>query len=127
MVDDTSIVYLYGFSTLLESKLINVIKIIEQQLEQNHQISIVFIHDGVIGTSKKNKITSSMKKLLDLPITTYSLLPDLKARGINTSNLQNKVNGIDYEDLVDILFAFVRVIIERNIFSANDEHKHFQI
>jgi len=110
MVDNTSIVYLYGFSTLLESKLINLIKIIEQQLEQNHQISIVFIHDGVIGTSKKNKITSSMKKLLDLPITTYSLLPDLKARGINTSNLQNKVNGIDYEDLVDILVTIPKIV-----------------
>lgn len=110
MVDNTSIVYLYGFSTLLESKLINLIKIIEQQLEQNQQISIVFIHDGVIGTSKKNKITSSMKKLLNLHITTYSLLPDLKARGIDTTTLQNKVKGIEYEDLVDILVTIPKIV-----------------
>jgi len=110
MVDDTSIVYLYGFSTLLESKLINLIKIIEQQLDQNHQISIVFIHDGVIGTSKKNKITTSMKKLLNLPITTYSLLPDLKARGIDVENLQKKVKGIEYEDLVDILVTIPKIV-----------------
>lgn len=110
MVDDTSIVYLYGFSTLLESKLINLIKIIEKQLEQKYQISIVFIHDGIIGTSKKNKITSSMKKLLNLPITTYSLLPDLKARGIDATNLQNKVKGIEYEDLVDILVTIPKIV-----------------
>jgi len=110
MVDDTSIVYLYGFSTLLESKLINLIKIIEKQIDHNSEISIVFIHDGVIGTSKKNKITTSMKKLLNLPITTYSLLPDLKARGIDVVNLQKKVKGIEYEDLVDILVTIPKIV-----------------
>ncbi len=102
--------YLYGFSTMLESKLINLIKIIEQQLKQNHQISIVFIHDGVIGTSEKNKRTPSMKKLLDLSLTTYSLLPDLRARGIDAINLQKKVKGIEYEDLVDILVTIPKIV-----------------
>ena len=102
--------YLYGFSTMLESKLINLIKIIEQQLKQNHQISIVFIHDGVIGTSKKNQITPSMKKLLDLSLTTYSLLPDLRARGIDAINLQKKVKGIEYEDLVDLLVTIPKIV-----------------
>ena len=110
MAEEDSIVYLYGFSTMLESKLINLIKIVELQLEQKHQISIVFIHDGVIGTSKKNKITSSMKKLLNLPISTYSLLPDLKARGIDATNLQNKVKQIEYEDLVDILVTIPKIV-----------------
>ena len=102
--------YLYGFSTMLESKLLNLIQIIEQQLEHNHQISIVFIHDGVIGTSNKNKITPSMKKLLDLSLTTYSLLPDLRARGIDAINLQKKVKGIEYEDLVDILVTIPKIV-----------------
>lgn len=110
MTEKESILYLYGISTMLESKLLNLIRIIEQQLKQNHQISIVFIHDGVIGTSKKNQITSSMKKLLNLPITTYSLLPDLKARGIDATNLQNKVKGINYENLVDILVSIPKVV-----------------
>lgn len=105
-----SIVYMYGFSTILESKLINFIKIITQQLEQKHQISVVFIHDGVIGTSKKQKITSSMKTLLNLPITAYSLLPDLIARGIDALNLQNNVKGIGYEDLVDILVTKSKIV-----------------
>lgn len=110
MTKQHSIVYLYGFSTALESKLINLIKIIEQQIEQNHQISIVFIHDGIIGTSKQNKITPSMKKLINLPISTHSLLPDLKARGIDAKNLQNKVKGIEYEDLVDILVNNPKIV-----------------
>ena len=110
MVETESIVYLYGFSTMLESKLINLIQIIEQQLEQNHQISIVFIHDGVIGTSKKNQITPSLKKLLDLSLTTYSLLPDLRARGIDAINLQQKVKGIEYEDLVDLLVTIPKIV-----------------
>ncbi|MHA2037812.1 MAG: DsrH/TusB family sulfur metabolism protein [Promethearchaeota archaeon] len=110
MVEKDSIVYLYGFSTMLESKLINLIKVIEHQLEQHHQISIIFIHDGVIGTSKKNRITSLMKKLLNLPITPYSLLPDLRARGMDATNLQNKVKGIEYEELVDKLVTIPKIV-----------------
>ncbi|MFW9821764.1 MAG: DsrH/TusB family sulfur metabolism protein [Candidatus Thorarchaeota archaeon] len=110
MAEKDSIVYLYGFSTMFESKLINLIKIIEHQLKQNLQISIVFIQDGVIGTSMKNKITTLMKKLLDLPITPYSLLPDLRARGIDATNLQSKVKGIEYEELVDKLVKIPKIV-----------------
>ena len=110
MVDDNSIIYLYGFSTMLESKLINLIKIIEKQIEQNSKISVVFIHDGVIGTSKVNKVSPTMKKLLNLPITTYSLLPDLNARGIDATKLQNKTTGIEYNDLVDLLVSIPKVV-----------------
>jgi len=110
MVDDNSILYLYGFSTMVESKLINLIKIIEKQLEQNSKISVVFMHDGVIGTSSVNKVSPTMKKLLNLPITTYSLLPDLEARGIDATDMQNKVIGIQYEDLVDILVNIPKIV-----------------
>ncbi len=109
-MDDNFIVYLYGFSTMLESKLTNLIKIIEQQLEKKIKIIIVFIHDGVIGTSKKNKMTPSMKKLLNLHITTYSLLPDLNARGIDATKLQNKITGIGYDDLVDLLVSIPKIV-----------------
>jgi sulfur relay protein TusB/DsrH len=51
-----------------------------------------------------------MKKLLNLPITTYSLLPDLKARGIDATKLQNKVKGIKYEDLVDLLVTIPKIV-----------------
>ena len=110
MVDNNSILYLYGFSTMVESKLINLIKIIEKQIEQNSKISIVFMHDGVIGTSKVNNVSPTMKKLLDLPITTYSLLPDLNARGIDTAKLQNKTMGIEYGELVDLLVSIPKIV-----------------
>ncbi len=110
MVDDNSILYLYGFSTMLESKLVNLIKILEKQIKQNSKISVVFIHDGVIGTSKVNKVSLSMKKLLNLPITTYSLLPDLNARGIDTTKLQNKTTGIEYNELVDLLVSIPKIV-----------------
>ncbi len=110
MVDDNSIVYMYGFSTMLESKLLNLIKIIEKQIEQKRKISIVFIHDGVIGTSRVSKVYPSMTKLLNLRITVYSLLPDLNARGIDTTKLQDKILGIEYPDLVDILVTNPKIV-----------------
>jgi len=95
---------------MLESNLVNLIKIIENQIEQNSKISVVFIHDGVIGTSGVNKVSPTMKKLLNLPIATYSLLPDLNARGIDTAKLQNKTTGIEYSELVDLLVSIPKIV-----------------
>lgn len=110
MSENNSIVYMYGFSTMLESKLINLIKILENQIKQNIQIHVVFIHDGVIGTSQKSNATQLMQKLLNLPLTAYSMIPDLKARGIGTDNLRKRIQGIDYEDLVDILVNNPKIV-----------------
>jgi len=95
---------------MLDDKLNNLLEIIEIQIEQNNQISVVFIHDGVIGTSRKNIISRSMEKLLDLPTTLYSLIPDLEARGIETNKLQNKIKGITYDELVDILVEIPKIV-----------------
>ncbi|MHA2008994.1 MAG: DsrH/TusB family sulfur metabolism protein [Promethearchaeota archaeon] len=110
MTENISIVYLYGFSTMLESKLTNLITIIEHQIKLNIQISVVFIHDGVIGTSQKNNSSSLMQKLLALPIAAYSMIPDLKARGIDTINLHQNIKGIEYDDLVDILANTPKIV-----------------
>ena len=110
MKEQSSIVYLYGFSTYLESKLNTVKQIIANQLKLSVQITFVFIQDGVIGTSFKNKITDSMKGLLELPVTFLSMIPDLEARGLDSTNLQNKIKGIEYEDLVDILVASSKLV-----------------
>jgi sulfur relay protein TusB/DsrH len=85
-------------------------QIIEHQLNKGAQISFVFIQDGVIGTSCKNIISSSMKGLLELPISFYTLIPDLEARGIDINELQNNVKGIGYEDLVDILAITSKIV-----------------
>ena len=110
MVNKDFIIYLYGFSTTLTSKLINLVKIVENQLEHDNQISFVFIHDGVIGTTQRSRKSQVLKKLLDLPLIFYSLIPDLKARGIDSKNLQNKITGIDYSELVDILAKTPKIV-----------------
>jgi len=110
MINNNSIVYLYGFSTMLESKMINFNKIIKRQVNEDVLISTVFIHDGVIGTSQKSKISPHMKELLDLPINFYVLTPDLKARGINVSNIYNRIKSIEYEDLVDMLAITSKIV-----------------
>ncbi|MFX1323744.1 MAG: sulfurtransferase complex subunit TusB [Promethearchaeota archaeon] len=107
---ENSIVYLYGFSTMLNDKLDNVIEIIEIQIRNNYQVNLIFVHDGVIGTSKKHFVSQSMEKLLSLPIKLYSLIPDLEARGIDRNKLQNKIKGISYEELVNLLVEIPKII-----------------
>ncbi|MHA2400094.1 MAG: sulfurtransferase complex subunit TusB [Promethearchaeota archaeon] len=101
---------MYGFSTTLESKLVNLLRLLEYQLEQKKKIHVVFIHDGVIGTSKKSKASNSLLKLLKLPIFLYSMKPDLLARGIDAQNLQDGIRGIDYDDLVDLLVTTPKIV-----------------
>lgn len=110
MNEQPSLVYLYGFSTALESKLHTVKEIIEFQLNQGAQITFVFIHDAVIGSSHKHKISLLMKELLELPIKFYSMIPDLKARGLDSENLHSNIKGIDYEDLVEILATTLKIV-----------------
>ncbi|KKN13787.1 hypothetical protein LCGC14_1002810 [marine sediment metagenome] len=105
-----NIVYLYGFSTTIESKLTSLIQIIENQLEQEIQVNLVFIHDGVIGMTQKSRIPPALQKLLDLSLTFYTMIPDLKARGIDTTNLRTKIIGIGYEELVDILAETPKIV-----------------
>ena len=98
MNEQPSVVYLYGFSILLESKLISVKKIIENQLDQGAQ------------TSNKHKISPLLKDLLQLQVKFYSMIPDLKARGLDSENLQENVKSIDYEELVDILATTSKIV-----------------
>ena len=71
---------------------------------------MVFIHDGVINSSKKGKIPNSVKTLMDLSITLYTMIPDLKARGISVENVNDGIKPIDYEELVDIIDATPKII-----------------
>ena len=103
MEQNRDLVYLYGFSGHKNIKLIKVINIVEEQLKTGVNIKIVLIHDGVIGISKKGEIPQNLEKLINFPLTVYAMLPDLKARGINSKTVHEKVNLIDYEELVDIL------------------------
>ncbi|MFX1570581.1 MAG: sulfurtransferase complex subunit TusB [Promethearchaeota archaeon] len=105
-----SIVYLYGFSPTLEVKLETMLEILKEQIKLNVDISIVLIHDGVIGTSNKGVTPESLKKILLLPFKIYAIIPDIKARGMDPSNLIDQVKGIEYENLVDILVNTQKIV-----------------
>jgi sulfur relay protein TusB/DsrH len=94
----------------LESKLVNLLRLLDNQVKQKKQIHLIFIHDGVIGTSKQTTITPSLQHLLTLPISLYTLKSDLIARGINAQNLQEGIKGIEYEDLVDLLVSTPKIV-----------------
>ena len=110
MQENDYIVYLYGFSLRFSHKLDNLIKIIKEQSKTNINIKFVIIHDAVIGTSKKSISSLSLVEILNLPITVYAMIPDIIARGIDPINLQNKIEGIDYEELVDVLANATKIV-----------------
>jgi len=105
-----SIVYLFGFSSRFETKLRSLLEIVEEQIEEDIKISIVLIHDGVIGVSKKEFTPLVLNDLLKLPVDIYAMLPDIKARGIDSQNLLQKIKGINYDDLVDILVSSQKIV-----------------
>ncbi|MFX0106309.1 MAG: sulfurtransferase complex subunit TusB [Candidatus Hodarchaeota archaeon] len=98
-----SIVYLFGFSITSSDKIKSLLKILKLQVKTDTEISIVLIHDGVIGISKRGKTPKLLLELLNLPLNTYAMIPDIKARGIDPNHLINQIKGIEYDELVDIL------------------------
>jgi sulfur relay protein TusB/DsrH len=110
MEGKNSIVYLYGFSPAKSDKAGSLIKILNEQIEQEIKIELVLIHDGVIRTTKKGMITKFLEELLELPIKVYAMTSDIKARGMDPKNLNNKIKDIDYDDLVDILVNTQKVV-----------------
>ena len=53
---EKDIVYLYGFSTRKQTNLENLVNIVSEQIKNDVRIAIVFLHDGVIGTSQNGVI-----------------------------------------------------------------------
>ena len=97
------LVYLFGFSPWKSDQLENLQKLIQLQVNLNVEISVVLMHDGVIGASNKGLTPDALLKLLELPISVFALTPDLRARGIDLNALHEKIVMLDYEELVDIL------------------------
>ncbi len=96
------LVYLFGFSTRKSMAIDNLFNIVKEQTKDAN-IAVVLIHDGVIGTSKKGVMPTSLNLLLNLPITVFAMIPDLLARGIDPDSVDTRIKCIEYDDLVDIL------------------------
>jgi len=109
-IKDKSIVYLFGFSPWQGTQLKNLLNIIENQLETNAEVTLILIHDGVIGTSRKGITPPSLEKLLNLPISVHVMIPDLKARAINPEEVLDRIYKLEYDDLVDILVDAPRIV-----------------
>ncbi len=110
MLVKNSIVYLFGFSSRFETKLRSLLEIVEEQIEENIKISIVLIHNGVIGVSKQEVLPLVLENLINLPVNIYALIPDIKARGMDSESLNSQITGIDYDDLVDILVDSQKIV-----------------
>lgn len=100
--------YLYGFSTRKQVYLENLVNIVRGQIKNNVRIAIVFLHDGVIGTSQNGAIPSLVEELLAFPVSVFALVPDLLARGISPNTVDPRIQCIEYDDLVDVLVQIPR-------------------
>ncbi|MFW9785386.1 MAG: sulfurtransferase complex subunit TusB [Candidatus Heimdallarchaeota archaeon] len=110
MEPQTSIVYLYGISPRQSDKLETLLKILREQIVSNLEINIVLIHDGVIGSTKKERTPDLLKEILNLPINVYSVTPDIKARGMDSNNLNDKIKRLEYDNLVDLLINVTKIV-----------------
>ena len=110
MTENLDMVYLYGNSPRDRAYMETLIPVIETQFKNGVKVGIVFIHDGVINASSKRKSSEQVKKLMELPITLFVMIPDLKARGILLDSIYNAVKSINYGDLVDILDSSEKII-----------------
>lgn len=104
------ILYLFGFSEMMEKQLERLLPILKAQLKKDYRIGFVLMHDGVIGFSEKSKTPESIKDLLGLDIALYVLKPDIKARGIPLNQLHDKIKAIEYDELVDVLESARKII-----------------
>ncbi|MFX0024148.1 MAG: DsrH/TusB family sulfur metabolism protein [Candidatus Hermodarchaeota archaeon] len=110
MDDKNSIVYLYGYSLAKRDEFKSLFKILNEQINQETLIEFILIHDGVVRTTNKGINPKFLKKLLELPIIVYAMIPDIKARGMDPENLNNKIKGIGYSELVDILVNTQKIV-----------------
>lgn len=97
------IVYLVGHSARQECQLENIIPIVDAQHEAGRNVGIVLMQDGVIGTSKLGTVPETLKYFIEMDIPVHALAADMKARGIHPDLAIDKVDVINYDDLVDIL------------------------
>ena len=109
MENEIEIAYLFGFSLRKQVYLSNLFGVVGEQIENKTSIAIVLLHDGVIGTSQNGTIPKLLKKLLDLPVSIFALLPDLLARGIDPNTVDPRITCIEYGELVDLLVKAPKV------------------
>ena len=110
MAENINMIYLFGYSERTGKHLERIVPLLKSQINKGSKIGLIFIHDGVINATSKGKTPESVNELLGLNIALYTLIPDLKARGIALDHIHQKVVPIEYDQLVDIIDATPKVI-----------------
>ncbi len=103
MVSKMDLIYMFGYSPRETRKLEALLPILKIQASAGKNVAVVLMHDGVIGAEKRSKTPTSLHELVDLSVKVYALAPDLRARGMNPEALVDKIESIDYGQLVDLL------------------------
>ncbi len=109
-MDKLNITYLYGYGSNAAIHLDTIIPLIHEQVTSGLKVGMVLIHDSVILGSSKRKAKENIEKLLDLPVSFFVMIPDLKARGISLDGLFDKIEPIEYINLVDVLESSEKII-----------------
>lgn len=110
MLEELDMIYLFGFSGLTGNHLQRLIPILRSQISRNTKLGLVLIHDGVIGITTKGKITKQMEELLSLDVTIYAIRSDMRARGIDPEYTHDRIESIEYDDLIDVIDTTPKVI-----------------
>ena len=110
MLEYNDILYLFGFSERSMRQVEKLLPIIKSQKSKGKKISLIFLLDGVINAVAKGNLPESVKELLALDLSFYVMIPDMNARGIALENIQEKIEPIDYLEMVDILDATPKII-----------------
>ena len=112
MVEKLDIIYLFGYSPRMQTQLKQLNPIIKSQIAKDIKVGVVFIHNGVIGTSIKGEIPNEIKVLTlsNNSLYLYVMIPDLKARGILIKDVIEKFKPIEYDTLVELLDQANKII-----------------
>ena len=103
MTEHYNMVYMFGYSPRQTTHLERLNPLILSQAKKGLNISLILIHDGVIGAASKGKKYRSIDTLKENQISIYAMIPDLKARGIPLENIDNTIRLLEYTELIDIL------------------------
>ncbi|MEJ2293697.1 MAG: DsrH/TusB family sulfur metabolism protein [Candidatus Lokiarchaeota archaeon] len=110
MSEKNELIYLFGFSSRQTTQLTQLLPIIKDQIKLGVSIIVILLHDGVIGVSEYGEIPNSLNELLDLNIKVCALSPDIIARGLDPSNIDKRVQCIEYNELVDHLVKIPKIV-----------------
>lgn len=110
MIDNLDVIYLFGFSEMTGNHLRRLLPLLKSQVKKNTKLGLVLIQDGVIGISTMGTIPKQMEELLNLDVAVFAMINDIISRGIKPESIHNKVESIEYDDLIDLIDNTPKVI-----------------